>query len=81
MLSIRPPRRTVRSVRTVAILVLAASSWILPLTDLYAAPRGESHGGDRPERRVMRVMRQSFPVWSFLVSLWEEAGLRIDDNG
>jgi hypothetical protein len=71
MLSIRPRR-------AVVIIVLAASSSILPLADLYAAPRGESHGGDRPERSVMR---QSFPLWSFLVSLWEAAGLRIDDNG
>jgi hypothetical protein len=74
---------SVRIRRAVAVLVLAAASSILPLTDLHAAPRGESRG-ERAERSpgVMRVMRQGFPtVWGFLVSLWENAGLRIDDNG
>lgn len=64
---------SIRIRRAVAVLVLAAASSILPLTDLHAAPRDES--------RAMRVMRQNFPVWGFLVSLWENAGLRIDDNG
>jgi hypothetical protein len=62
--------------RTVAILVLAAASSLLPATDLSAAPRHES-----PDGGLTRVLRQSHPVWRFLMSLWEENGLRIDDNG
>lgn len=62
--------------RTLAVLVLAAASSLLPAADLSAGPRHE-----RPEREVTRVLRQSNPVWRFLVSLWEENGLRIDDNG
>ena len=73
---------SIRIRRAVAVLVLAAASSILPPTDLHAAPRGESRG-ERAERSpgALRVMRQSFPLWGFLVSLWENAGLRIDDNG
>jgi 3-deoxy-D-manno-octulosonic-acid transferase len=63
--------------RFMVVAVLVAASSILPLADLHAASRGESQ--DRPER--IRVVRQSFPFWSFLVSLWDKAGLRIDDNG
>ena len=67
-----------RTRRTVAVLILAAASSLLPAADLSAGPRHE-----RPEREVAvtRALRQSNPVWRFLVSLWEENGLRIDDNG
>jgi len=68
---------SIRIRRVVAVLILAAASSILPLADLHAAPRGEARGG---ERGVTKMIRQS-PVWRFFRSLWEEAGLRIDDNG
>jgi hypothetical protein len=73
---------SIRIRRAVAVLVLAAAASILPLADLHAAARAESHEG-RAERSpgVLRAMRQGFPVWGFLLSLWENAGLRIDDNG
>jgi hypothetical protein len=72
---------SIRIRRTVAIVVLAAASSILHLPALQAFPRGESHGG-RPER-VHPVVRVPQPgsLWRFLVGLWENAGLRIDDNG
>ena len=68
-----------RTRRTVAVLILAAASSLLPAAGLSAGPRHE-----RPDREVTgvaRVLRQSNPVWRFLLSLWEENGLRIDDNG
>lgn len=65
--------------RAVAILALTAASLICPLSDLSAAPRSESRWNG-PERSA-RGLRQSFPFWNVLVSLWERAGMRIDENG
>lgn len=72
---------SIRTRRAVAILVLAAASSILPVTSLHAAPRGESRAAERSERGALRAVRHGVSVWTFLRSLWEEAGLRIDDNG
>ena len=69
---------SIRIRRVVATLVLAAATSILPLADLHADPRGESRARERSERAVLK---HSVSIWSFLMSLWEEAGLRIDDNG
>lgn len=71
---------SIRIRRVVAVFALAAATSFLPLSDLHAAPRGESRGGERPERGIVKVIRQS-PIWHFLRGLWEEAGARIDDNG
>lgn len=65
---------SIRIRRAVSILTLALAASILPIAGLHAAPRDEP-------RSEHRVIRRSFPVWSFLVSLWDQAGLRIDDNG
>lgn len=61
--------------RTLAVLVLAAASSILTPAGLHAGPR------DRQAATERRVLRDSHPIWRFLLSLWEENGLRIDDNG
>ena len=65
--------------RSVAILALTAASVILPLSDLSAAPRSESHWSG-PERSA-RIVRQGFSFWNVLTSIFEKAGMRIDDNG
>ena len=65
--------------RAIAILALTAASLIFPLPDLSAAPRNESRW-EAPERTDW-VRRQSLSFWNVLVSLWEKAGLRADDNG
>jgi hypothetical protein len=72
------PMMSIRIRHIVVVLVLAAASSILPPADLHAAPR------ERPaasERHALRALRESHPIWRFLMSLWEENGLRIDDNG
>jgi hypothetical protein len=65
--------------RSVAILILAAASVIFPLSDLSAAPRSESRWSG-PERSA-RIVRQGFSLWNVLTSIFERAGVRIDDNG
>jgi hypothetical protein len=65
--------------RSVAILILAAASVIFPLSDLSAAPRSESRWSG-PERST-RIVRQGFSLWNVLTSIFEKAGVRIDDNG
>lgn len=65
--------------RALAILALTAASVILPLSDLSAAPRSDSHWNG-PERRA-RVVRQGFSFWTILTSIFERAGMRMDDNG
>ena len=71
---------SIRIRRTVVVLVLAAASSIVP-SGLNAAPRERPAAEHRAESRGDRALRQSFPLWHFLVGLWEHAGLRIDDNG
>jgi hypothetical protein len=65
--------------RSVVILALTAASVIFPLSDLSAAPRSESRWSG-PERSA-RIVRQGFSLWNVLASLFERAGMRIDDNG
>ncbi|MES1240514.1 MAG: hypothetical protein ABUT39_02745 [Acidobacteriota bacterium] len=69
---------SIRIRRTLAILVLAAASSIVTPAGLHAGPRERPRPSDSSERRVLR---ESHPIWRFLMSLWEENGLRIDDNG
>jgi hypothetical protein len=65
--------------RSVAILALTAASVIFPLSDLSAAPWSESRWTG-PERSA-RIVHQGFSFWNVLASLFEKAGMRIDDNG
>lgn len=65
--------------RSLAILALTAASVILPPSDLSAAPRSESRWSG-PERSA-RVVRQGFSFWNVLTSIFERAGMRMDDNG
>ena len=65
--------------RTLAVLALAAASLIFPVSDLSAAPRSESRWSE-PERSA-RVMRQGFSFWNVLTSIFERAGVGIDNNG
>ncbi|MFL6202525.1 MAG: hypothetical protein ACJ76J_25430 [Thermoanaerobaculia bacterium] len=76
MLSLRL-RRTLR--RAILVLALTCASVIFPLSDLSAAPRSESRWSG-PERSA-RVERQGFSFWHLLASLFERAGMRMDDNG
>lgn len=69
---------SIRIRRAVSILTLAAATSILPTAGLHAAPRNEPRNESRSERRVIS---QSFSFWKLLVGLWEQAGMRIDDNG
>lgn len=69
---------SIRIRRAVSILTLAAATSILPTSGLYAAPRNEPRNESRSERRVFN---QELSLWKLLVGLWEQAGLRIDDNG
>jgi hypothetical protein len=62
--------------RALAVLALTASSLILPLSDLSAAPRHESRWSG-PERMVNRT----FSFWHVLTSIFEKTGMRIDGNG
>lgn len=66
--------------RAGAVFVLTLATLVLPLSDLSAAPRSESRWTS-PERTV-RVLRQGgLSFWNVLRSLWQGAGMRIDDNG
>lgn len=65
--------------RAIAILALTAASVIVPLSDLSAAPRSESRWSG-PERSA-RVLDKGFSFWSLLTSIFERAGMRMDDNG
>jgi hypothetical protein len=65
--------------RSIAILALTIASVILPLSDLSAAPRSESRWSG-PERNA-RIVRQGFSFWNVLTSIFEQVGMRIDDNG
>ncbi len=69
---------SIRIRRVVSIFALAAATSILPTAGLHASPRREPRNEPRAERRVIS---QSFSFWKLLVGLWEQAGLRIDDNG
>lgn len=69
---------SIRIRRAVSILTLAAATSILPAAGLSAAPRNEHRAEPRAERRVIS---QGFSLWKILVGLWEQAGMRIDDNG
>lgn len=71
------PSRRLR--RAISVFALTAASLVLPLSNLSAAPRSESRWEAR--QRPARVLGPSFSFWSVLVSLWEKAGLRADDNG
>jgi hypothetical protein len=72
--------RSLRIRRALAVSVLAAVSLLLPLAELHAAPRAESRW-ERSDRAEQVVRRGFASLWSALVGIWEEAGLRIDDNG
>ena len=65
--------------RTIAVFALTAASLILPLSDLSAAPRSEARWNG-PERSA-RVVRQGFSFWTVVRSIFETAGMRMDDNG
>ena len=65
--------------RVLAVLALAAASVIFPLSELSAAPRSESRWSG-PERSV-RIVRQGFSFWNILTSIFEKAGMRMDENG
>lgn len=66
--------------RSIAVLTLVAASVIFPLSDLSAAaPRSESRWNG-PERSAP-IARQGFSFWNVLTSIFERAGMRIDDNG
>lgn len=65
--------------RNAAVLALVAASLLFPLSDLSAAPRSESRWS-APERSA-RIMRQSFSFWTVLTSIFERAGMRMDENG
>lgn len=65
--------------RAIATLVLTAASVILPLSELSAAPRGES-GWSGPERTAWTLL-QGTSLWRTLTSIFERTGLRIDSNG
>jgi hypothetical protein len=69
---------SIRIRRVVSIFSLTAATSILPATGLHASPRNEPRNERRAEHRVVS---QSFSFWKLLVGLWEQAGLRIDDNG
>jgi hypothetical protein len=65
---------SIRIRRVVSILILAAATSMLPTAGLHAASRHE-------QRAERRVERPRLSIWKILVGLWEQAGLRIDDNG
>lgn len=65
--------------RNAAVLALVAASLLFPLSDLSAAPRSESRWSG-PERSA-RIMRQGFSLWNVLTSIFERAGMRMDENG
>jgi hypothetical protein len=67
--------------RALAVAALTAAFAMFPLSDLRAAPRSESRWQGPELARAHRVVRESFSFWNVLVSVWEKAGLRIDDNG
>lgn len=69
---------SIRIRRVVSIFALAAATSILPAAGLHASPRREPRNEPRAEGRVIS---QGFSFWKLLKGLWEEAGLRIDDNG
>lgn len=72
---------SIRIRRVVSIFALAAATSILPAAGLHASPRREPRNEPRAERAERRVISQGFSFWKLLKGLWEEAGLRIDDNG
>jgi hypothetical protein len=65
--------------RNAAVLALVAASFLFPLSDLNATPRSESRWSG-PERGA-RIMRQGFSLWNVLTSIFERAGMRMDENG
>jgi hypothetical protein len=65
--------------RNAIVLAFVAASLLFPLSDLSAAPRSESRWSG-PERSA-RIMRQSCSFWSVLTSIFERAGMRLDENG
>jgi len=70
--------RSLRLRRAVAVAVFAAA--LLPLTDLHAAPRAGAPW-ERPDRAERVIRDRVVSLWNVLVGIWENAGLRIDDNG
>ena len=63
--------------RFVAVLSLAAALFVLPMAEAQAAqrrPRAESDLLDRVET-------QAHSLWRAIVGVWQNVGLRWDDNG
>jgi hypothetical protein len=66
--------------RALAIPLLAAACSLLTAAGVHAAPRR----GDDPGWRsgaVRYVLHSQVSIWSWLTKVWEETGMRIDDNG
>jgi hypothetical protein len=64
-----------RNRRILAAFALASA--VLTAAPSHAAPRE----GRREPGATARLAPQGFSLWSFLSSLWEKAGIRIDNNG
>lgn len=63
--------------RILAALAVASTCCLLPVATSQAAPRG-----GRAESGSVREARPgTFSLWDLLTSLWQKAGVRIDNNG
>jgi len=63
--------------RILAALAVASTCCLLPVATSQAAPRGGR--GETGSARVQEPGR--FFLWELLTSLWQQAGVRIDNNG
>lgn len=67
------------SIRQTAFAVTLTAALVgLPLAEAEAAPRKTA---ERPARLIELSTRLGGSAWSFVRSLWEKAGISIDENG
>lgn len=65
--------------RFVTVLSLATALFLLPMAESQAAQRRLR--GDSDSDVLTRVEAQAQSLWRALLSVWQSAGLRMDDNG